>query len=213
MCSEHVSVDMNAQRMQRIRVPSHPGETLCDPETFPALTLALCLCTGPYQRLVKASCLMHEHPASVVAHQRACQQQSPCFNVLQTVGFRLSSHRLHPRIPLDLHTGTSTTLSMDCSWGSTMVCKITWTMGNSLCVTRLVCSPSVKTKLNTTIEVRQGQPPPPKGGENSHHHHHSREQGPPRTTRGQRPPPPPPTKRARARWLWHLFKTSLGDRG
>ena len=49
-------VDMSAQCMQRIRVPSQLGETPGDPGTpsppqWRGSTLALCLCTGPHQHL------------------------------------------------------------------------------------------------------------------------------------------------------------------
>ena len=38
-----------------------------------------------------------------------------------TVGSRRTSHRLHSRKLLDLHTGTSNTLSMSCNWRESMV--------------------------------------------------------------------------------------------
>ena len=77
------------------------------------------------------------HPASVVAHnghatttsmQRFSQRDA-------TVGSRPSSHRPLLRKLLDLHTWTSNTISMDCNWGISVVCKITWTTGNGLCAT------------------------------------------------------------------------------
>ena len=43
--------------------------------------------------------------------------------------------RISQRDKCLLHSGTSTTLSMNCNWGITVVCRINWTMGNSLCVT------------------------------------------------------------------------------
>ena len=83
-------------------------------------------------------CFLHsEPPSSCRCTQRACN------NIVQagirraaTVGSRRTCHNLHPRNLLDLHIGTSKTLSMNCNWGIFMVHKTAGTMENRLCVTK-----------------------------------------------------------------------------
>ena len=136
MCSGHVSVGMNAQRMQRIRLPGHPGETPSDPGPLPRPNGGgqpwPCACAQSPTKL-HASCVSTQplllHTSG---HVNNCVHASTCCNCGITTVFSQTAHEE----TLDLHPGTSNTLSMDCSLGITMVCKITWTMGNSLCVTK-----------------------------------------------------------------------------
>ena len=73
----------------------------------------------------KPSQFLHSEPPGICR----CTQRA-CNNIVQArirraeaVGTRRFSHRLHPRNLLDLHTGTSNTLSMNCNWEITIVCK------------------------------------------------------------------------------------------
>ena len=71
-------------------------------------------------------------------HTTDMQQHCPSKNTTNcnaTVGARRTSHKQHPRNLLDLHTGTSKSLSMNSGWGISMVRRTAWTMGNRLCAT------------------------------------------------------------------------------
>ena len=121
-----VSLHTRRQSMHLIWVPGHPGETPADPGTpsphkWQGSTLALCLCTGPYQN--HASPKQHTVKSITMSyHQlRASVMLSPKQQHWELARPAQQGHRPPGKI---LHSGVS------------MVFRTGKTMGIGLCTTK-----------------------------------------------------------------------------